>query len=181
MQPVSGGRHCSSCSKTIIDFSVLTDAEIIAVINSSKGAVCGRFADDQLHRNITAPATPRHPFMPAMLITAGLAVGIATASYAETRGLEQIEMNVEPVEMNGQPLPVADTSIASKARDLPEIVVAAYEMKKTSYATGMVCVRPTDLKRVDKPLLIQPPPVKSILYKNEPVTETKKKKRFLFF
>lgn len=166
MQPVSGGRHCSSCSKTIIDFSVLTDAEIFAAISNSKGTVCGRFADDQLERHIVAPVPPRHPFMPAMLITAGLAVGIATAGHAETRGLEQVEMSITPN-------PVADTSVTAKPRDLPEVVVTGYART----TTGVVCVTYKEIQGGDKPLIAQP-----ISYKNEPVVEKKKKKkRFLFF
>lgn len=167
MRPVLGGRHCSSCSKTIIDFSLLTDAEIFAAIHSSKGAICGRFSDDQLNRSIAMPVPPRHSFVPAMIMTAGLAVGIATASYAETRGLEQIEMNVVPT-------PLADTSIAAKTHDLPEVVVTALGVVRR---TGVVCITYGEVKSGDKPLVAQP-----ITYKDEPVSEKKKKKkRFLFF
>jgi hypothetical protein len=172
MQPVSGGRHCNSCSKTIIDFSVLTDAEIFAAISNSKGTVCGRFANDQLHRPITAPVPPRHPFMPAMLITAGLAVGIATAGHAETRGSEQIEMNVEPA-------PLADTIVGRSPRSLPEVVVLGYEIKRRPYATstGVVCVINTAIVPFEKPLKAEPAPCQD---ESAPKKE-KRKKRFLFF
>lgn len=170
MRPVSGGRHCSSCSKTIIDFSLLTDVEIFAAIHNSKGTVCGRFSDDQLNRSITMPVPPRHSFVPAMIMTAGLAVGIATASHAETRGLEQIEMNIVPT-------PLADTSIEARSYGLPEVVVVAYGIKKRTYTAGVVCVTTKEIKPLVQPLAAQP-----ITSKEESVPGNKKrKKRFLFF
>jgi hypothetical protein len=47
MTPVSGGRHCDSCCKTVIDFMVMTDAEIIQYLSLTKN-VCGRFEQVQL-------------------------------------------------------------------------------------------------------------------------------------
>jgi hypothetical protein len=70
MTRTAAGRHCSSCNKTVVDFSILSDAAIFAVINNSKGAVCGRFSDDQLQRQITGATPVRNQFMPAMVITA---------------------------------------------------------------------------------------------------------------
>lgn len=168
MDRVKGGRHCNTCSKTIIDFSRLTDAEIFAVINSRQQEVCGRFADHQLNRSITAPAPPRHQFMPAMFITAGLAVSIATAGHAATRGLEQIEMGIIPL--------MEDTSFTGKTQELPEIVVKGFSGGKNGYRTGVVCVIPADIAGTEKPLMAKP-----ILYNTIPVTEKKRKKRFLFF
>jgi hypothetical protein len=118
MTRTAAGRHCSSCNKTVVDFSLLSDAEMLAVIANSKGNVCGRFADDQLNRHIAAAAPVHHPFVPAMLITAGLAVSIVTAGHAETRGLERMEMSVSPV-------PAADTTL-QEMRNLPEVVVNGY-------------------------------------------------------
>ena len=105
--------------------------------------------------------------MPAMIITAGLAVGIATSGHAETRRLEQVEMNVEPA-------PLADTSVSAKVHNLPEVVVTGFARTTT---TGVVCITYGEVKGGDKPLIAQP-----VFYENEPVAkEKKKKKRFLFF
>jgi len=127
MTRTAAGRHCSSCNKTVVDFSLLSDAEMLAVIANSKGNVCGRFADDQLNRHITAAAPVHHPFVPAMLITAGLAVSMVTAGHAETRGLERMEMSVFPVA-------AADTTL-QEMRNLPEVVVNGY--------TPIICRRYT--------------------------------------
>jgi hypothetical protein len=49
MLPVDGGRHCQSCCKTVIDFSAMTDKEIINYLGRQSN-VCGRFEDGQLIR-----------------------------------------------------------------------------------------------------------------------------------
>lgn len=50
MLPVDKGRFCQSCSKQVIDFSVMTDNEIINHLTKSSGHLCGRFAETQLQR-----------------------------------------------------------------------------------------------------------------------------------
>lgn len=49
MTPVGGGRHCESCCKTVIDFTKMTDSEIINYF-ATKSNTCGRFTSDQLPR-----------------------------------------------------------------------------------------------------------------------------------
>ncbi len=49
MTPVENGRHCQSCCKTVTDFAVMTDAEIISYLGKHQN-VCGRFDDFQLLR-----------------------------------------------------------------------------------------------------------------------------------
>jgi hypothetical protein len=53
MNPTKNGRHCESCSKIVVDFSNMTDAEIILVL-SQKSTTCGRFKPEQLQRPLLA-------------------------------------------------------------------------------------------------------------------------------
>jgi hypothetical protein len=46
MNTVNGGRQCESCCKTVIDFTSMTNNEIVAHL-AVKGNVCGRFNVDQ--------------------------------------------------------------------------------------------------------------------------------------
>ena len=48
MTDVQGGRHCESCSKTVVDFTRMSNDEIINYLSVS-GRVCGRFDNDQFH------------------------------------------------------------------------------------------------------------------------------------
>lgn len=52
MTPETKGRFCSSCSKTVVDFSVMTDNDVLNFLNKNKGNLCGHFATDQLQRPI---------------------------------------------------------------------------------------------------------------------------------
>lgn len=50
MSVTERGKFCHSCTKEVIDFSSLTDEEIIRTIEQAKGLVCGRFHPKQLNR-----------------------------------------------------------------------------------------------------------------------------------
>jgi hypothetical protein len=59
MTPREKGRYCTSCSKTVIDFSVMNDDQIIKTIQESTGNICGHFYGDQLNRRITTTPKPK--------------------------------------------------------------------------------------------------------------------------
>lgn len=49
MPPEAQGRFCSACEKTVIDFSVMSDAEILHYFSQPRTEkVCGRFRSEQL-------------------------------------------------------------------------------------------------------------------------------------
>ncbi len=53
MKPEENGRFCSSCQKTVIDFSTLTDRELMNVLlRAGRDTSCGRFREDQLNRQV---------------------------------------------------------------------------------------------------------------------------------
>src|SRR6186997_3287000 len=54
MAPTSQGRFCSSCAKEVIDFSQMSDTDVLNYFEIVKhGKVCGRTYPDQLNRPIT--------------------------------------------------------------------------------------------------------------------------------
>jgi hypothetical protein len=60
MQPNAQGRHCLSCEKTVVDFTAMTDAELINFFSNKKDNVCGRFTTEQLDRDILIPKKKIH-------------------------------------------------------------------------------------------------------------------------
>lgn len=56
------GRFCAVCQKCVIDFTTMTDAEIIRHLNREKGETCGRFTLEQLNRPLTPPNRFKIPF-----------------------------------------------------------------------------------------------------------------------
>lgn len=60
MTPTSGGRHCTAYAKTVVDFTLKTDDEILAYFQQAGSAApCGRFRTSQLARPLLPAATPR--------------------------------------------------------------------------------------------------------------------------
>lgn len=59
MTPTEQGRFCKACAKEVIDFSMMTDSEVLNYFNTlSHENVCGRALPTQLERNITPYANP---------------------------------------------------------------------------------------------------------------------------
>ena len=79
------GRFCHSCSKTVTDFSGMTDTEILKYLSSAKESTCGRFATDQVSREIHQPATAAKKTFWAYMLSMFLPVMIAGKLNAQKK------------------------------------------------------------------------------------------------
>lgn len=60
MTPTQQGRFCNSCAKQVVDFSTMSDTEVLHYFSSIKNEnVCGRAYPDQLDRAISIPKLPK--------------------------------------------------------------------------------------------------------------------------
>lgn len=60
MTPTQQGRFCNSCAKQVVDFSSMSDTEVLHYFSSIKNEnVCGRAYPDQLDRAISIPKEPK--------------------------------------------------------------------------------------------------------------------------
>jgi hypothetical protein len=55
MSPTANGRFCASCSKEVIDFSSMSDAQLATFFKKPAGSMCGRFRENQLETPIALP------------------------------------------------------------------------------------------------------------------------------
>jgi hypothetical protein len=53
MTPQEQGRFCGSCQKTVVDFTMMSDQEVLNYFLKANHNVCGRLAPDQLNRELT--------------------------------------------------------------------------------------------------------------------------------
>jgi hypothetical protein len=62
MHEAQKGRFCAACQKTVVNFSEMTDAEIIAFFEnyaaSKREPICGRMNAEQAEKKYILPATP---------------------------------------------------------------------------------------------------------------------------
>ena len=97
MTPTATGRHCAACQQTVVDFTLKTDAEILAYLaGAASGRTCGRFAAGQLERPLQR-AVPVAPTRWRAWLAAAVAVwavreGVSTSAKAQA----PIEMRVLP-------------------------------------------------------------------------------------
>lgn len=52
MTPQEQGRFCGSCQKTVVDFTMMSDQEVLSYFLKADHSVCGRFAEDQLNKEL---------------------------------------------------------------------------------------------------------------------------------
>ena len=52
----SQGRYCNACKKTVIDFTLMSDEQLVNFFNKTQSHVCGRFNSDQLNKQMLVPS-----------------------------------------------------------------------------------------------------------------------------
>ncbi|MBX2875291.1 MAG: carboxypeptidase-like regulatory domain-containing protein [Saprospiraceae bacterium] len=53
MTTAEKGRHCESCEKEVIDFTNMSDRELLNLLANTSGNLCGRFKTIQLNRQFS--------------------------------------------------------------------------------------------------------------------------------
>lgn len=94
MSPVDGGRHCLHCQKTVIDFTSMTDKEILTLLSKQKNNLCGNFREEQLNRTLIADTQPRHAFLPAAMLASLIAAIMPGTSKAATPGAAMTQIMI---------------------------------------------------------------------------------------
>lgn len=118
MTSAQNGRLCSSCNKVVIDFTNLSDAEVLAVIQQSSAKLCGRFTDAQLNRPLTPQKQHQNSIIPAVMLTSALIAGGTASSPAQNPDPNMQTAQLVTMLMKdgaGQPLPT-DSIPGSAAR-----------------------------------------------------------------
>ncbi|MBI3140193.1 MAG: carboxypeptidase-like regulatory domain-containing protein [Sphingobacteriales bacterium] len=104
MSPAAQGRFCGSCQKQVVDFTSMSDRELVQFFKKpSTGSVCGRFMNEQLERDLVVPGQ-RIPWINYFFQIAWPAFFISKVSAQRTQGKPMMR-------------PVADTS---KVRVVPD-------------------------------------------------------------
>jgi hypothetical protein len=79
MTATQSGKFCASCQKTVIDFSLMSDAEIIHYFSDFKGETCGRLTEKQLNSVIAEPLVLKPNYRWAYALSALLLPTVAAS------------------------------------------------------------------------------------------------------
>ena len=98
MKTQTNGRFCDSCAKSVIDFTKLSDNEIIRILQNANGkSLCGRFEREQLNKiMVQTNAENNNPALYKILAGLLLLVSVeaasaqTTAHHNETETAQQI-------------------------------------------------------------------------------------------
>ncbi len=116
MSPAQKGRFCDSCAKQVIDFSSMSDQQILNVLSAAAGKTCGRFTADQLNR----PFQKEIPFLlsPRKAIVATLlpvAIITGTAS-CQDKLTGKVAQKTEVVQLMGDTVMLMETPLSGVVR-----------------------------------------------------------------
>lgn len=95
MTPAGQGRHCAACDKVVVDFTRMTDAEVVAWLQRQPSG-CGRFRTEQLLPIARRPRTG-WPIWPALL------AGISSQLMNPTSAVGQSTVQVAPTQQLALP------------------------------------------------------------------------------
>jgi hypothetical protein len=82
MRPEEKGRFCSSCTKTVVDFSLMSDREVLSWLADAGGKTCGRFTTEQLNRNLMSLPEKKRSWWSAWNV---MLIGLLLSSRAEAQ------------------------------------------------------------------------------------------------
>jgi CarboxypepD_reg-like domain/Secretion system C-terminal sorting domain len=100
MDATQQGRFCLSCQKEVVDFSVMTDKEILNHISKASEKMCGRFGNDQLNRNLIPPQDPRKAGWKYWMSIAASFILLASKSNAQVKTLKADIICTPPKNVN---------------------------------------------------------------------------------
>lgn len=137
MMPETSGRFCSSCTKSVVDFTGMSDFSIVNYLEKHKDEkVCGRFTKPQLDRvyQVNQPV-----FAPAFDLKA-IVLGLALTTFSAIHSFAQTEPQ-EPVRIDTtmhQPEPMM----------LGKIAIRYFDHEKEKKASGTVSNLKSDFSQV---------------------------------
>lgn len=92
MMPDGKGKYCSQCSKTVIDFTNLTDNQVVQFIEKASGKFCGRLSNAQLNRILETNQNSNYSYL-YKILTGLLLLGGAKNIDAQSNINTDIEIS----------------------------------------------------------------------------------------
>lgn len=133
MIPNQHGKYCDSCKKTVIDFTEMSDTQILNFIQNNKSQSCGIFHNDQLEKQILIPRKP-FPWLKYFFTITLPAFLISQKVWAQKK-ISKTEITLtKPTFELAKVIPVP--KIKDSVELLDEIIVKATTRSRREYTAG---------------------------------------------
>jgi hypothetical protein len=104
MSPQQQGRFCGVCTKTVVDFSNMSDGQVMETIQKASGGLCGHFHTDQINRTLVAAPRPKWWMQPFwQYIVGGILLLKPGTIKAQKSGTEQCTPQPPHPRLMGKP------------------------------------------------------------------------------
>ena len=99
MHPSGNGRHCMACQKTVVDFTAMSDAEILQYMREAGSQVCGRLTPGQMNRDLMPSPVQRNggKGWPWLIAGALMTADGAPPDRMGVKGKMQLQTPVKPI------------------------------------------------------------------------------------
>jgi len=142
MTPKDKGRFCTSCTKTVVDFTKMKNNEISTYMEENEN-ICGRFTKNQLNTVYSIPKKQR--FQLAKFAAACLLVfGFNLFSYScaiETPFTDLIELTENQSLLRGAPIRIPEPTDTVKKQDSTKTInvveIKKLEERNSQHITGI--------------------------------------------
>lgn len=98
MTPTEQGRFCQSCAKPVVDFTKMSDTQVLQFMSTATGSVCGRMTSYQLNRDFTQYDTTMHTrsfSLRALVLGTALTTFSALHTHAQGRVVGKVAPTVK--------------------------------------------------------------------------------------
>ena len=116
MTPGEQGRFCGSCQKTVVDFSRMTDNELLDYFSKASEHTCGRFSNDQLNKDLK-PAAIKRRFTWAYVWNIMLATFLITEANAQVTPVKKKKTEVLLPDVSPK---MGDFAVVEKGEDVKQ-------------------------------------------------------------
>jgi hypothetical protein len=125
MNETGQGRFCGSCQKNVIDFTAMSDEDLVSFFKNNTGNVCGRLTQQQLQADHRIPGK-RIPWLKYFFQVAIPAFLFSAKTNAQG-SVKLVEKHVvEKKKVRGQ-IPIIETAVKCDVKVFPEKISALDE------------------------------------------------------
>jgi len=179
MTPNEQGRFCSSCQKDVVDFTKMSEYELILYFKNINQNTCGRFRNDQLNKEMLLEQPKKLNWFKYFIQLVIPTLLITSKGYTQGKPRENVKVNKE-VSMKDEPILLGEVATIPADTIRPAKLAkkhpAAEVQQKRALAVKRVAreikkVDPLETVQIATPSMIGSPVVADYFDKLKPISQ----------